>query len=242
MKKLLSGSRSEFSASAFRRMVFSLLLTLALLAGFWVATMPAVNAARSMSPAEMIQENLPPGKTMSDATKPEFLAAVCGAVKKHRLDAPSITKVAVRIHHEYAGDVVATVLRCSTTVDCNFVRNIVIASVQEVPSQTSVIQDAALALAPDCADAIQDLGDGKQLLDGKEVLEPPAEGPGAGPVGQVPGSVGGGGGGGNPQIDLILVCDNGTQRRVREDQLAAFLNSHPGSFVGTCQPTPVANQ
>ena len=46
---------------------------------------------------------------MRSATKPEFLAAVCGAVKKHRPDASSITKIAVRTHHEYAGDIVATV-------------------------------------------------------------------------------------------------------------------------------------
>ncbi|MGI8431991.1 MAG: hypothetical protein ACR2MW_06865 [Chthoniobacterales bacterium] len=232
-------------------MVFSLLLMVALAAGLWVATMPVVKAARTMSPAEMIEENLPPGKTRANATKPEFLAAVCGAVKKHRPDAPAITKVAVRTHHEYAGDIVATVLRCTSSLDCNFVRNIVIAAAQEVPSETSLIQDAALTLAPDCADAIQGLGDGKEvldgkeMLDGKEVLEPPAEGPadgqGSGPIGQVPGLFGGGGGGGNPQINLLLICDNGTQRRVREDQLAAFLGSHPGSFVGTCQPTPVAN-
>ncbi len=210
-------------------MTFSLVLLLALAGGFWFATQSA-SAARDLTPTEMIQEGLPPGKTMRNATKPEFLSAVCAAVKKHRPKAAAITKVAVSAHREYAGDIVATVLRCSSNPDCAFVGTIVSAAVQAAESEASVIQDAALAIAPDCADAIQGAND------------IPGEGP-TGPISQVPlpGSIGGGGGGSNPQEQLFMVCDNGTQRSVRESQLGAFLTSHPGAFVGSCQPTPTTN-
>ncbi len=242
MKKLFPAR----SASA--GTVLSLLLMAVLTLGLWVATAPAVRAARTMTPTEMIQETLPPGRTMSSATKPEFLSAVCGAAKKHRPESSQITRVAVATHHDYAGDIVATVLRCSSSEDCEFVQAIVRAAIVAAPGEASVIDDAALALAPHCADAIQAaFGDGKEVLDGKELLPPaegplpPAEGPGdfqGAPTGQLPlpGLLGGGGGGFNPQIDLVTVCSNGIQRSVRQDQLAEFLSSHPGSSVGVCQP------
>lgn len=239
MKKMFSGPTSGSAATALR-LTLSLLLTAVLAVSLWVVTVPAIRAERTLTPVEMIQENLPPGRTMSSATKPEFLSAVCGAVKKHRPDASRITRVAVAAHHDYAGDIVATVLRCSSDVDCVFVQRIVSAAIAAAPSEASVIDDAALALAPDCADAIQ-----AAAGDGKEIVPPPAEGPedfgGGVPLGQVPlpGIIGGGV---TPQEQLILVCDNGTQRRVLATDLGNFLNTHPGSFVGSCQPTPVANQ
>ncbi|HEY2801938.1 MAG TPA: hypothetical protein VGI85_15205 [Chthoniobacterales bacterium] len=224
-------------------MALSLFVVSTLATALWVVTMP-VARARTLTPAEMIQENLPPGKTMQTATKQEFLSAVCVAVRKYRPAAPEITKVAVRVHREYAGDSVATVLRCTPSGDCEFVENIVRAGVLNAASQASAIQDAALSVAPDCADAIQDAlaRDGKEILaGGKEILEPPAEGP-AGPIALLPppGSVPGAGGFNPP--GHVQVCDNGTQRSISQDQLAEFLSSHPGSFVGTCQPTPTQNR
>ncbi len=242
MKNFLTFPKGGLLSFLSARTTLSLLLTAALATGLWVATSPAAKA-REMTPTEMIQENLPPGKTMKSATKPEFLSAVCAAVKKHRDVAPAITRVAVLTHRSYAGDIVATVLRCGPNGDCDFVRSIVGAGIRVAPSEASAIDDAALAIAPDCADAIQ----AAIPHDGKEVLEAPAEGPAdfssGAPTNQLPlpGSIGGGGGGFNPQDNLILVCDNGTQRKVRESQLGSFLSGHPGSFVGSCQPTPVTN-
>ena len=223
------------------RAVLYLFVTAALAGGLWLATVPAARA-RTLTPTEMIQENLPPGKTMKTATKPEFLSAVCEAVRRHRDAAGAITKVAVKAHHEYAADIVATVLRCSPNVDCAFVGRIVGEAVGEYPAAASEIDDAAIAIAPDCAGAIENA----TILDDKNI---PAEGPGSfgsGPSNQLPppGSVEGGNGGGgfNPTQRRILVCDNGTQRRVNENNLAAFLRAHPGSFIGTCQPTPTTNR
>lgn len=202
MKYLRTVSQGSVFSSAFARMALSLFVVTALATALWVVTMPAARA-RTLTPAEMIQENLPLGKTMQTATKQEFLSAVCGGVRKHRSAAPGITMVAVSTHREYAGDVVATVLRCSPNVNCEFVESIVRAGVLDAASQASAIQDAALSAAPDCADAIQDAfaRDGKEMIgDGKEILEPPAEGFAA-PVDILPppGSVPGGAGGFNPE-------------------------------------------
>lgn len=219
------------------RAVLYLFVTAALAGGLWLATVPAARA-RTLTPAEMIQENLPKGKTMQTATKPEFLSAVCEAVRRHRDAAGAITKVAVKVHHEYAGDIVATVLRCSPNVDCNFVGRVVAIAVIAYPAAASEIDDAAIAIAPDCAGAIENA----TILEGKDV---PGEF-GAGPSNQLPppGSAEGGNGGGgyNPTQRRILVCDNGTQRQVNEGNLVQFLRSHPGSFIGTCQPTPTTNR
>ena len=235
MKKLLTIFTREMCSKATARLSLSLILTALLAAALWVATSPVVRAARTMTPAEMIQENLPPGKTMKNTPKPQFLSAVCAAVKRHRDASPEITKVATGVHREYAGDIVATVLRCGANVDCEFVGAVVRAAVRAAPDEASTIADAALAVVPDCADAIQ------------QASNIPGEGPdnfGGGPTTQVPlpGSTGGGGGGINPEDQKLLVCDNGTQRTVRQSQLGGFLSSHPGSFVGTCQVTPATNK
>lgn len=224
-------------------MTLSILLMAALTAGLWIATMPAAQA-RTLTPTEMIQEGLPPGKTMRNANKPEFLSAVCAAVKKHRPEASQIARLAVMTHHEYSGDIVTTILRCGSSRDCAFVGTIVTAAIQVAPSEVSVIQDAALAIAPDCADAIQ----AATILDSKDAKDVggiAAENPSyIGPISQVPlpGSVGGGGGGINPGEQIFMVCDNGTQRSIRASQLGAFLTSHPGSFVGSCHVTPATNR
>jgi hypothetical protein len=223
------------------RAAFYLFVMTALAGGLWLATVPAARA-RTLTPTEMIQENLPPHKTMRTATKPEFLSAVCEAVRRHRDEAAAITKVAVKAHHEYAGDIVATVLRCTPNTDCDLVGRIVGEAVRAYPAAASEIDDAAVAIDPDCAGAIESA----TVHAGGDI---PAEGPGefgGGPTNQLPppGSTGGGNGGGgfNPGGTRVLVCDNGTQRRVAQNNLITFLRAHPGSFIGSCQPTPTTNR
>jgi hypothetical protein len=137
------------------RTLLSLLLTPTLGAGLWIVTPPAALATLSLTPAEMIQEGLPHGKTMKKATKTKFLSAVCAAVQKHREAAPEIANVAVAAHREYAGDIIATALRCSPSLDCAFAGVIVTSAVHSAPGDASIIDDAALSVAPDCSDAIK---------------------------------------------------------------------------------------
>jgi len=230
MKKFLIAPRGR------TRIGFAILLALGLTTTLWVATIP-VASARLMTPKEMIEAGLPPGIVMKTATKPQFLTAVCAAVKEHRKAAAAIAETAVTAHHEYSGDIVATVVRCSNG-NCELAGAIVAAAVSATPDDAVAIEDAAVTAAPDCADAIQ-----AATANVEHVGEGPAQGSsnygGAPPTNQPPfvGALGGGGGF-DPNIATIQVCDNGIQRFIPANQLGSFLRTHPGSFVGACVVTP----
>ena len=239
MKKLLIASRDRI------HLVLALLLALGLTTALWVATIP-VAVARMTTATEMIEAGLPPGVVMKTANKPQFLTAVCAAVKNHRKAAPAIAETAVAAHREYAGDIVATVVRCANG-NCELTGAIAAAAITAAPDFAVAIDDAVIAVAPDCADAIQ----GAPAHDGKEQVSPggenvPTEGAsnfgGAPPSSQSPfiGSVGGGGGF-DPQTAIVGVCDNGREHRIPINRVAHFLATHPGSFVGRCQITPVTS-
>jgi hypothetical protein len=231
MKKLLAVSSGGPRAVTLTRTGLFRLFATALVASLWIVTLPAA-LSPLMTPTEMIEQGLPPGKTTQSATRTEFIFAVCAAVKKHRRDAPAIVKAAVTAHREYAGDIVETIIRCAfpdEEADCQFVGAIVAAAVAALPDSSSGVAEGALAAGPSCVDAIQAaLRQGKNE-EGNFGTNPPSS------VSASPGSVSGGGGGFNLQEQPILVCDNGTQQQVLQSQLGAFLSSHPGSFVGSCQ-------
>ena len=172
---------------------------------------------------------------MTNATKTEFLAAVCAAVRKNRSSAAAIAPAAVSARREDVGEVVGTVLRCSAKSDCKLAGEVVTAAVFAEAAAATAIADAAIATAPDCADTIQDAA--RRAASGPDNR---ADSNAVGPDNQspLPGSSAGVSEGFDPYERLILVCGNGTQRTVRESQLDGYLASHPGSFVGPCPPTP----
>ncbi len=233
------------------------LLALGLTAELWIATGPLATA-RMMSPEELIEAGLPPGVMLKTADKPQFLTAVCAAAKNHRGVAPALARNAVAAHPDYAGDIVATVVRCAEG-NCDLTGEIVAAATSAAPDSAAIIDDAAMGVAPDCADYVQGattrdgkqlLGDGKEILgDGKEILpaaDIPREGPrdfnSNVPVPQppLPGTVGAGGF--PPQNSTVQICDNGQQRTIAASRLSHFLETHPGAFAGRCQVTPVVSR
>ena len=215
----------------------TVLFSLGLAGAFWIVTLP-VALGRLMTATEMIEQGLPPGIVMKTASKPQFLTAVCAAVKEHRKAAPAIAETAVAAHREYAGDIVATVVRCSNG-NCELAGAIVAAATTADPDSAVAIDDAAIAAAPDCADAIQAAtanvgrggGEGATTFGGSP---PTTQPPFVGPVG--------GGGGFDPNIATVLVCDNGIARFVPANLVARFIAAHPGSFVGACQITPATSR
>ncbi len=206
-----------------------------------------VAAARMMTATEMIEAGLPPGIMMKTASKPQFLTAVCAAVKDHRKAAPAIAETAVAAHKDYAGDIVATVVRCANG-NCELTAEIVGSAIASAPDSAVAIDDAAVAIAPDCADAIQaatsksSQGPHEPLAERTSDEEPSDFG--APPLTAQPVllDTGGGGGGSSPETVLVSVCDNGHDRRIASNAVPHFLATHPGSFVGRCQVTPVTSR
>ena len=206
---------------------------LLLAAGFWTALLPAV-LAREATAADMIADQLPGRKTLKDATKSEFLGAVCAAVRKRRSAAAAITQAAVMARRESAGDIVGAVLRCSGKTNCELVGSIV-AAATTAEGDPAKIADAAMAKAPNCAETIREASRrGAKANDRAEAETAPEQGP-------LIGTSNGPDEGFDPHEQLNLVCDDGTQRAVRASQLDDFLRSNPGSFVGVCQTPPQTN-
>ena len=215
------------------RPAFVLLVGLALGFAFWTTTAP-VAKGREMTPAEMIQSKLPSAKTLVTASKPEVLSAVCGAIREWKNDAPQIVRTAAEARKEFAGDIVATGIRClGDHPDCELAGEIVGAGLAANPAAASNIIDLALQLAPDCRGAI-------------EVAAGPAEGPvnvlnGPANINPPPGSVLGGGGGFTPEEAAVTICDHGQNVQLPASRADAYLRSHRGSVRGVCQVTPDKN-
>ncbi len=250
MKKLLTVTKGDQLSFASLRTAFVFLVALALAATFWMATAP-VAVAVQMTPKQMIEVELPQGKVLMMAKKPELAAAVCAAIKRNREAGPQIVRTAVTARPEWTKRIVETAIHCLGSEDCDAVAEIVSVGMTTDPDEASDLIDLALKLAPDCHGAIDAAGrsDGKTVLnDGKTVL-PPGEGPAETgnytnpPTNQnpPPGSIGGGGGF-NPQDNRVTVCNNGTEVRIRASNLAKYLSKHPGAHLGACGVTPRTNR
>ncbi len=223
MKKMLTVTNDAYVAA---RTSVVLVVALALGLGFWTAMAPVAKAQQRMSATEMIESKLPHGKTMVTATKPEFLSAVCGAVKKWPDSAPQIVKAAIDAKRQWARDIVSTALRCLPgQPDCNMIGAIVDAAVSADPDDASNITEMVLRQYPDCRSAIEHRGPGQGVF-----TNPPPD------VNPPPGSVGQGAGGFNPQENAIQVCRNGVTIIIFPSQLQM------GDTIGPCPVTGVTNR
>ncbi|MEO7725025.1 MAG: hypothetical protein ABIU29_10150 [Chthoniobacterales bacterium] len=200
---------------------FMKLIGLLLATAFWFAA-PPISLSRDLSPTEMIENGLPARKGIKNASKPDFLNAVCSAVRKNRQAGGAITSAAIAARGELAGEIVGMVLRCASKLDCDYVETIVAAAVTARAVASPAISDAAISTASTCAETIQAAV--RTAAPAGEV--PPAEDK---PVAQEKF---------DPHEPLRLVCENGGHRTVRASELEEFLRTHPGSFAGPCPPTP----
>ena len=210
------------------------LVILFLFAALWLAAAPA-SLSRALSPTELIENALPAKMTLQTAGKPDLLAAVCGAVRQQRKSGASLTTVAVAARGEFAGDVVATVLRCAGKVDCEYVGGVVRAAVSARPGAATTVSDAAMARKPNCEEAIQAAVRAAAKSEESRVT---TTAPSLSEQGPSLATTSGAEESFDPHEQLALVCDNGTQRAVRESLLASFLRSHAGASVGPCPPIP----
>lgn len=206
---------------------------------FPVGVLPVSSSARGreLSPAELLAAGLPRRVNLQKATKSQVLGAVCFALRQRSNVASAITSIAVAAHRDYAAEIVGTVLRCSGKVDCDFVGEVVKAASAVDSDSATAISDAAIAKAPDCAERIRKAGrhEGKTAEETAAPEASPADKP-------IIGTSAGPDEGFDPHEELQLICDDGTQRAVRESLVEEFLRTHPGSVVGHCEPSPTTNR
>lgn len=225
MKNLLTVSNGEPLAARIVKTAALILLSLALGTMFWSAT-TLTTQAQTMTPAQMVQAELPHGVAVASAGKADFLAAVCAAVTKHRNAAPAIAAFAVNLHPEWKKDILRTIFRCLGTDDCNLLKRVLRALIAGDPN-ASELTDLAIELAPNCASAFGGpADDGGGFGNAPGNLNPP------------PGSIGGGGGQGN----VVAICFNGVTSFFSPEGATEFLRTHPGATLGACVVTPVQNR
>jgi hypothetical protein len=200
-----------------------------LAAGYCFSTV-SVARAREPTPTQRIQEGLPKRKTIKTAERKQLINAICRAVSRHRSAAPGIAAAGVGTRPELASEITATVLRCAGKIDCDFVAKIVGAAGQPNKVSRDAVADAALARAPDCAEAI----DRALRPASKEPSPTPVKAENATPAGAKPNPDEGF----DPFEPLRLVCDAGNQRALRASEVEEFLRTHPGAILGECPATP----
>lgn len=206
-----------------------LLVGVVLASAFLVGPLPLAQAA-PMTPAEMIQSQLPAGKTIVTATDAELLEAVCKAVKKWPKEAPLIVRTAYGARKTLRADILCMAIRClrdKHSFDCLWVVDILREWIKEDPDNANELTELILKCSPECRDVLQNLA----MSEGAgNFTNPPAN------VNAPPGSVGGGAGG-----NVCLVCHNGQEIQIACSDVADYLRSHPGDTAGACQVTPATN-
>ena len=226
MKKMLTLSNGQPLAARILKSTLVLFIGLVLGTAFWVASMPVAHA-QDMSPARMIESQLPAGKSMNSANKQEYLGALCSAVKKFRDAAPQIVRVAVDAHPNWSKDILRTAFRCLGTDDCDLLGRVLRAAISGNEGAAAALTRLAVELAPNCSNSFPG---------GTE----PGEGNFGNPPGNQnppPGSVGGGGGQGN----VVAVCHNGTTIFLTPQGAQDDLKKNPGDYLGPCVVTQTKN-
>jgi hypothetical protein len=184
-------------------------------------------AQAKLTPVEMIQSQLPQGKTAATATDKELLEAVCKAVKKWPKEAAAIIRTAGSARRNLRGDILCMAIRClrdNQTLDCGWVVEIVREWIKAEPKWASQLTNLVVECSPECRDALQAVGEGA-------FANPPSN------INPPPGSTGAGGAG-NP----CLVCQNGNEVQVSCDDVSSYISSHPGATAGPCGVTPSTNR
>ncbi len=213
---------------------------------FWFEPLSGA-LAREPSATELIAEGLPPRKTLKNASKQDLLNAICRAVRKRKTSAAAITSSALAARKSLAGDVVGVVLRCSGKIDCEFVGT-VISAAMEADGNAITISDAAVARAPNCAEAIQHATRPRTVSEADRNGRTEASSHGEHPERATPtparaadmdpliGTSAGADEGFDPLEPLTLVCDDGMQRALRVSLVDEYLRAHPGAAKGECPP------
>jgi hypothetical protein len=198
----------------------------------WTATVPMASAQGGGNVTKMVEENLPQGQNVGNASKADLLSAICAAVKKHRNAAPQIARAMAAARPDLAKDILRTVFRCLGNDDCRLLGGVLRAINAAVPNGASEHTTLAVELVPDCAPDFSRPGGGPGDNGGNFDQGAP------GNQNPPPGTIGGGGGQGN----VVAICHNGRTIFVSPQGAENHLRVHSGDTLGPCVVTPTANQ
>jgi len=228
MKKLVAlCTEKRFSAGVLKTTLV-LFVGIALGSGFWIASTPMAHGQAKLTPVEMIQAKLPPGKTIATASYAQLLEAVCKAVKQSPKEAPLIMRTVAGARKNFQGDILCMTIRClkeKSDLDCNWVTDVVREWIKADPDSANQLIELVSNCSPDCRDSLQGLLTGGAFTNPSSNINPP------------PGSVGGGASG-----NTCTVCHNGENAQIACDDMANYLAGHPGDTAGSCQVTSTTNK
>jgi hypothetical protein len=198
-------------------------LAVAFSSAFWAASLPIAHAA-PVTPAEMIQSQLPRSTTIGTASNRDVVSAVGQAVAKHQNDAPDIVRTAAGARKDLSADILRAAIHSihdEKGKDCDLARAILEQAIAADGEHAAALTELWTSLTPLC-------------------VESPEEGPGssAGNINGPPGSIGGGG----PVPDTCTVCHNNQTIQVPCPGLKNYLHGHPGDTAGGCEATPDTNR
>ena len=104
---------------------------------------PQLHAAARLSNAALLAAQLPAGETLESAPLKDVSAAVRSAVGKRPAAASEIVRLAIQAK-----------ARRRRNIACGVVSDLVTAGVSSAPGRAREISEMAMAIAPDCTDAI----------------------------------------------------------------------------------------
>src|SRR4051812_26063275 len=150
MNNMLVGSdRKHFSVRCLKSTAVAI-MGMMLGVALWTATAPMAQAQTPAAVTSMIEENLPQGQKIANASKADLLSAICAAVKKHPQSAPQIARMATAARPDLAKDILRTVFRCLGTTDCPLLGRTLRAIIAAVPNEASGLTALAIGVRAGC--------------------------------------------------------------------------------------------
>jgi hypothetical protein len=233
MTKMLQGSQGRYFSARWLRSTAVAIVGLGLGVALWTATVPVASAQGGGNVSRMIEDNLPRGQTLANASKADLLSAICAALKKNAQQAPQIVRMAAAARPDLAKDILRTAFRCLGNNDCRLLGRVLRGIIAAVPNAASELTSLGIELSPDCAGSFPGSGvpgggddDGGNFGQGPANQNPP------------PGTIGGGGGQGN----VVAICHNGNTIFVSPQGAENHLRVHAGDSLGPCVVTPASSQ
>src|ERR671916_795990 len=137
MTKMLKGSNGRHFSARWLRSTAVAIVGVGLTVALWTATVPMAFAQGGGNATRLVEDNLPRGQSVANASKADLLSAICAAVKKNRNQAPQIGRVMAEARPDLAKDILRTIFRCLGNDDCRLLGRVLRGINDAVPAGAS---------------------------------------------------------------------------------------------------------